>query len=245
MRHALKKVLITGGTRGIGRALAAALHEEGCEVLVCGRDKEAVGRARDELGVRAVACDVTSPAGRAQLCSVVRGELCGLDLLINNAGAQREHDIMEGLDLEAVRREIALNLLAPIALTDALLPLLLSSPDAAVVNISSALALVPSARAPVYGATKAGLSSWSVALRAQLEKTTVRVVEVVPPLVATAMSAGRQRGAISAERAAEGIVSGLRRGRARIVIGKARILCGVHRLSPALARRVLAAAERS
>lgn len=235
----LRKVLITGGTRGIGRALAEALVDEGAEVLVCGRSRDAVETTQRELGVRGIACDVTREQDRQRLASVVRGELCGLDVLIHNAGVQFDHDVLSGLDLERANQEIALNLTAPIALTDALLPLLVASGSGCLVNLTSALGIVPSPRAPVYCATKAAFSAWTQAIRPRLATQGVRVVEVIPPVVATQMTQGRQAGAISAEQAAEAIVSGLCAQRERIVIGKAKALLAIHRLAPSIARRII------
>ncbi|MCA9667838.1 MAG: SDR family NAD(P)-dependent oxidoreductase [Myxococcales bacterium] len=241
MKHtlAMKKVLVTGGTRGIGRALAETLSQRGCEVMVCGRSRAALTEVERSLGVRTVRCDVTSAADIAALRSAVQGELCGLDLLVNNAGLQLEHDLVDALDVEAARRETEVNLLAPMLVTDALLPLLLAAPDAAVVNVTSALALAPAPRAPVYSAAKAGLSAYTHALRAQLAESTVRVVEVVPPLTRTAMTAGRDDGAVEPQVVAEAIARGLERGKQRLVIGKARALSAIFRVSPALARCVM------
>ena len=173
------------------------------------------------------------------LADVVRAELCGVDLLINNAGRQVDHDVVTGLDMSAARDEVAVNLLAPIAVTAALMPLLLASPDAAVVNVSSAPAFAPAPRSPVYAASKAGLAAWTHALRAQLEGTAVRVVDVVPPLVATDMTVGRHEGAVQPEAVASAVVRGLTRRRTRVVVGKARALAAIHRVSPALARRMM------
>ncbi|MCA9575972.1 MAG: SDR family NAD(P)-dependent oxidoreductase [Myxococcales bacterium] len=239
MTLARARVVITGGTRGIGRALAEALVQEGSEVLVCGRDDAALAAVRRDLGVRALRCDITDPADVARLADVVRAELCGVDLLINNAGRQVDHDVVTGLDMSAARDEVAVNLLAPIAVTAALMPLLLASSDAAVVNVSSALAFAPAPRSPVYAASKAGLAAWTHALRAQLEGTAVRVVDVVPPLVATDMTVGRHEGAVQPEAVAAAVVRGLTRRRTRVVVGKARALAAIHRVSPALARRMM------
>ncbi len=234
-----RKVLITGGTRGIGRALAEALVDEGAEVVVCGRDRDALQATQRALGVRGIACDITDETDRQRLLSVVRGELTGLDVLINNAGVQFDHDVCAGLDMQRANQEIALNFSAPIALTQALLPLLVASGDGCLVNLTSALGIVPSPRAPVYSATKAAFSAWSHAIRPRLASHGVRVVEVIPPVVATEMTRGRQDGAISAEQAAATIVRGLRARRERIVIGKAKLLLGMHRLAPGVARRLV------
>ncbi len=196
-------------------------------------------KAQQELGVRGVVCDVSSSADVLRLEGVVRGELSGLDLLINCAAVQCHQDMTVGLDGLAAEREISVNLLGPIMVTGALLPLLLSSPVAIIANLSSMLGYAPSPRSPVYAASKAGLSTWSSALRMQLEETGVRVVEVLPPLVATDMTRGRDEGAAKPSEVAEAIVAGLRHRSERIVIGKARSLIAIHRLSPRLARRIM------
>lgn len=239
MKLARKKVLITGGTRGIGRALAELLALEGCEVMVCGRDEESLHKVQRDLGVRGVVCDVSCAKDVAKLESVVRGELCGLDILINNAGVQYDHDVTAGLDELAAEREIAFNLMGPIFVTSALMPLLLSSPEAVVANLSSGLAYAPSPRSPVYAASKAGLSMWTHALRMQLAETGVRVVEVLPPLAATEMTKGRHEDAAPPADVANAIVAGLRSRRECIAIGKVRTLMTIHRLSPKLARRIM------
>lgn len=233
------RVLVTGGSRGIGRALCEALRDAGCEVLACGRDAEALADLERDTAVRGLTCDVTVEGAADTLLEAVRRELGGLDVLINNAGMQCDQDPGQGLDRARVVQELQLNLLAPILLTDALLPLLTASPVAAVVNMSSALGVVPSARSPVYGATKAGLSCYTRAARGSLASVGVRCVEVVPPLVATGMTTGRQQGAVAPEVVADAVVDALRTGQERVVVGKARILLALHRLSPALAAAVM------
>ena len=212
----------------------------GAEVLVLGRDRERLERVRGELGVRAVACDLAEPGERRNLWQVVERELGGLDVLVHNAGVQFDQAVRAGLDLAAVETEIAVNLTAPIEITSLLLPLLLEGEDPVVIHLTSALAWAPSARSPVYAATKAGLEAWTHALRLQLRDTAVRVLEVVPPLVATEMTAGRQDGAVEPSFVARGVLEALERGEERRVLGKARILDAVRRLSPALARRIVA-----
>lgn len=240
MTLAFKKVLITGGSRGIGRALAEALGLEGCEVMICARDATRLREAQQELGARAICCDITRGDDIARLERAVRGELGGLDVLINNAGIQMAQDVVQGVDPELADRELAVNLAAPIHLTAAFMPLLLSSDRACIVNVTSAIAIAPSPRSPIYAASKAGLAAWTNAIRLQLAGTTVGVMEAVPPLVATDMTAGRQDGAVAPDGVAAAIVAGLRRGADRVLIGKARSLALVNRLSPALAGRIMA-----
>ena len=115
--------------------------------------------------------------------------------------------------VDAVRKEVTVNLTSPLALTALLLDALRTHPRPVVVNVTSALAWKPKRSAPVYSATKAALRSFTDGMRDQLEQgeRPVRLVEVVPPLVETAMTAGRGTGKISAEEAARQIISGLER----------------------------------
>jgi uncharacterized oxidoreductase len=126
-------------------------------------------------------------------------------------------------------------------LSAGLLPLLARQPSAAILNITSGLALAPKKSSPVYCATKAGLRSFTRALRYQCEDALphVHVVEALPPLVDTAMTHGRGRGKISPEACAAEIVAGLKAGRREIHVGKAKLLRAVIRLSPALGYRIM------
>jgi uncharacterized oxidoreductase len=128
-----------------------------------------------------------------------------------------------------------------VALSAGLLPLLARQPSAALVNVTSGLALAPKRSAPVYCATKAAVRSFTRALRYQCEDggLAVRVIEAIPPLVDTPMTAGRGRGKLSPERCAAEILAGVRRGAAEIPIGRTRLLRGLQRLSPALAYRIM------
>jgi len=234
-----KHLLVTGGSAGIGLALTRALLDAGARVTICGRRQAALDAACEALGegARAVRADLTDAGDRAALAREVTA--VGLDGLINNAASQQLMDFTAPAQERAVAREIALNLTAPVLLTDALLPHLMARPQAAVVNITSGLALTPKRSAPVYCATKAGLRSFTKALRWQLDGTGVRVMEVLPPVVDTEMTAGRGANKLTPEQVAGAIVAGLRADRDEVRVGKVKLLFAVQRLSPALAERIL------
>lgn len=243
------RALVTGGSTGVGFALAAELLRRGCtRVALCGRDPHRLARARSALGadVLTVPCDVTDADDRSHLLAMVEKEWGGLDLLVNNAAVQVETDHLAGPTprvLRSVSDEIETNLTAPVLLTLQALPALRASGHAAVVNIGSGLALAPKRAAPVYCATKAALSTYTRALRYQLQDSGARIqaVEVVLPLVDTDMTRGRGSGKISPERAAEAIVNGLARNRSEIYVGKARLLPFLMRVAPSVPRRLLRA----
>ena len=241
MRIGDQKALVTGGTSGIGMELVDVLVARGCQVVTCGTNPDRVEalRARwPSVLVRRV--DVTDHDEVNELMESIESSLGGLDLVFNNAGIQHEADIMvRGIDWDAVQREVDVNLIAPLRVTVAALPLLLQSPRAVVVNVTSSLAIVPKRSAPVYCATKAGLRSLTQALRYQLESTPVKVVEVAPPLVRTGMTEGRESSMMSARDFVRATLAGIERGRDEIWVGQAKGLYWLNRFAPSLAARLV------
>ncbi len=163
-----------------------------------------------------------------------------LGCLVNNAGIQHAQRLDDAaVDAAGIRREIDVNLTAPLLLSHALLPQLQAQSAGCIVNIGSGLGLVPRRDAAVYSASKAGLRLFSQALRVQLRGSALRVVHVLPPLVDTPMTAGRGRRKLSADEAARQLILGLRRGDDEIRIGAARALPLLQRWAPGLLARLM------
>jgi len=242
-----RTALVTGGTAGIGLALARGLLAEGAaRVLVVGRDQGRLDAVVHDLGPRVVPlqADLSLPAEVDRLLGLLPDLAPDLSLLINNAGSQRLTDLIceDPLALlPALRAEIGANFDAVVALSVGLLPVLARQPSAALVNITSGLALAPKMSSPVYCGAKAGVRSFTAALRYQCEARLpqVRVVEALPPIVDTAMTEGRGRGKISPEACAAQIFAGLKAGRREIDVGKTRLLRAILRVSPALGHRIM------
>jgi uncharacterized oxidoreductase len=239
------KVLVTGGTSGIGLELARQFVDRDNRVVICGRNMQKLSDARNELGdVEILQADLSVPDQIPMLASEAAKRLGGLSILVNNAGIQYNYSFADA-DLSQIAndtaREIQVNLNALIALTAACLPVLRTVEVAAVVNVSSALAITPKASAPVYCATKAAIHSFSQALRYQMQDAlpTVRVFEVMPPLVDTEMTHGRGSGKISARQVADQTFAGLERDRYEILVGKAKLLRAIKRFSPSFGARIL------
>ncbi len=189
-------VLITGGATGIGYALTESFLEANNEVIVCGRREERLLEAQKKnpkLHVKV--CDVAKEADRKALVEWITNMFPKLNVLVNNAGIQRDVDFTNGIDdFLSGENEIEINLEAPIILSGMLIPFLTGKKEAAIVNVSSGLGFIPAARMPVYSATKAALHAFSMALRHQLSKSGIKVFEVVPPGVDTELNPeGRAR----------------------------------------------------
>jgi uncharacterized oxidoreductase len=183
-------ILITGGATGIGYAMAEAFLEAGNEVIICGRREERLIEAvkkHPELHYKV--CDIAGEASRSELVSWMLAEFGNFNVLVNNAGIQRDIDFTNGVSgYLSGENEIRINLEAPIVLTGLCIPLLTGKKQAAIINISSGLGFIPAAPMPVYSATKAGIHAFSMALRHQLNKSGIKVYEVVPPTIETELN---------------------------------------------------------
>jgi uncharacterized oxidoreductase len=232
-----KTILVTGGTDGIGRELIRQLKAKGATVITHGRNAERVAATRAE-GFEVIEADLSNPDGLATLISKVGGT--EVDILVNMAGAGSDHDFREAApDLADNSASIFLNLHAPIHLIASLMPMLKSRPEAMIVNVTSGLAIAPRAGGPVYCATKAGLRSYTQAIRAQLKGTNIHVLEALPPVVETKMTAGRDNKKMSAAECARQIVVAMERNADEANVGMVKILQLAHSISPALARAIM------
>ncbi|GII96083.1 SDR family oxidoreductase [Sinosporangium siamense] len=239
-------VLVTGGARGIGREMTRLLVGLGAHVVAVGRAPGPLAALRLEYGdrVSTEAVDLSDPDAVDAFGDELPGRHPGLSVVINNAGVQNLCDFLtaDARDSRpALRRELAVNLDAVISLSTGLLPHLSSHSSAAIVNITSGLAIVPKASAPVYCAAKSAVRTFTRSLRYQCEDGAphIRVIDAVLPLVDTEMTRGRGQGKISPAQAAQAVIDGIRRDRAEIYIGKARLLPFLMRLSPTLGYRAL------
>ncbi len=192
MRMSGNTILITGGGSGIGRGLAEAFQRAGNEVVIAGRRQTAL----DEVtaanpGMRSLTLDIESAEGIKEFGERIGKEFPKLNVVIHNAGIMRNEDVRKGETADA-EATIATNLLGPIRLTAALLPLLEGQAGAAILTVSSGLASVPLWMTPTYCATKAAIHSWTQSLRYQLREAGVQVIELVPPYVQTELMGARQ-----------------------------------------------------
>lgn len=180
-------VLVTGGTAGIGYALAKRFLNAGNTVIICGRRENLLIEAQLRApGLHIRVCDVSQKEERIALADWLAHDFPQLNVLVNNAAIQQEANLMTTTwDWDMFQREIDTNLAAPIHLSVLLGRKIAALPNPTIVNISSGLAFIPKAAVPVYCATKAALHSFCINLRTQLKAAGVEVVEIAPPAVNT------------------------------------------------------------
>jgi uncharacterized oxidoreductase len=183
-------VLITGGTSGFGYEFASKLLDLGNTVIITGRNQAKLAQTKKNLPkVHTFQSDVSDPKAIVELHNQVIKQFPALNILINNAGEMRKINLHDpSIDLQDITREIDINLSGPIRMIQQFLPHLKTQKTAAIMNVTSGLALIPFPIAPIYGATKSGLRSYSKSLRIQLKKTNVKVFELVAPAAKTPLN---------------------------------------------------------
>jgi uncharacterized oxidoreductase len=187
-------ILITGGGSGIGRGVAEAFHRLGNQVIIAGRGQETLDETTAaNPGMKSLTLDVSDPKSIQSFAAQLTKEFPSLNVLINMAGIMQPENLLEKPnDLSTAEKTITTNLLGPIRLTSALLPLLQKQPRATIMNVSSGLAFVPLTMTPTYCATKAAIHSYTQSLRYQLKSTNIEVIELIPPYVQTTLMGDQQ-----------------------------------------------------
>jgi uncharacterized oxidoreductase len=212
---------------------------QGAAVAVCGRSEAALERfSREHPEALAIQADVTIGKARIAMLEAVADRFGRLDILINNAGIFIERNFAAGGDVtQGLEQEVDLNLTAPILLTGEVLnrwPAL-----TAIVFVTSGYALVSPARAPTYGAVKAGLHGFAEGLRRQLAPQGTHILELLPPLVDTPMTAHVAQKKISPAEVAAVTLKALAQRRPMALPGQTKLLPMMLRIAPNTIKRMV------
>lgn len=182
-------ILITGGTGGFGFEFASKLIALGNTVIITGRNAEKLLEVKQKLPeIHTIQSDVSKADDIVNLYNQVTKQFPDLNIIINNAGEMRKISLNQQHDLTDITREIEINLMGPIRMVQQFLPHLKTKTNAAIVNVTSGIALMPFPISPIYGASKSGLRSYTQSLRVQLKNTNIKVIEVVAPGSSTPLS---------------------------------------------------------
>ena len=180
-----KSALITGGTRGIGLAIALALAERGCRVMITGRNIHGLKASVRAAGISPQRIDVSVPAEVRKLFAGVRKLYGGLDILVNNAGVAHPLTSIEQLSFETWKHVIDTNLTGMFLCTRDALPVMRAG--GMIVNNLSVAAIKPFEGMAAYNASKAGALGFTNVLREEIRKRRIRVVALLPGATDTAI----------------------------------------------------------
>jgi uncharacterized oxidoreductase len=218
MNLANNKILITGGATGIGLGLTERFIKENNIVIICGRRQSALKEvAKKHPAVITRVCDIANEAERIELFNWIAANHPDLNVLVNNAGIQNWMNIADDDFYEKAESEIAINIAAPIHLTQLFLKL--KSPNT-IMNVTSGLAFVPLSKVPVYCATKAFMRSFTLSLKHQLKSTGTEVIEIIPPALNTDLGApGIHDGHPAVSDFVESIFEQLKAGKTELTFG--------------------------
>src|SRR6185437_4766554 len=242
-------ILITGGGSGIGLALAVELLNYNNKIIIAGRNIEKLQLAQtNHPKLEILQVDISDEASVKKLTYEVLEKYPDLNFLINNAGVINLWKIKtKKVSISGQKAELLTNVFGTIQLTQSLIPFLLNKKNATILNVSSALAFVPMASAPIYSATKAALHSYTISLRQQLHGTNVKIFEVLPAAVNTDMSSHIEKKAgikdggqgMPPEKLSILILKGLKKDNFEIRPGMSNMLYYLNRVFPALVEGML------
>jgi len=239
-----KTILITGGASGIGLEAAKQFSELGARVIITGRNQQKLDKAKNlHPQLIAIKSDVANATDAGLLFNRVK-ELGGIDILYNNAAVlvnPSNLGIPNDKHGQGAAYEMEVNYLGVIRLNNLFMAMLQSRKEAAIINTTSILSQAPSLIEATYSSSKTALAFYTVSLREHLKiiGSKIKIVELIPPLVATDMTQERSDKKISVEEMVKGLINGLQKEHQTIRVGDAKLFNIINRFFPKIGFKII------
>lgn len=233
------KILITGGTSGIGKELAFRLKKLGNEVIVLGRNEQQLNIAKAR-GMQTIQCDLQNQNDIENAVLYLENHHADLNMLFNNAGVQYNYQFIdETLPFDKIKKEMNINIIGQMLLTQMLLPILRNQTKSFIINTTSGLGVFPKSDGLIYSASKAVMRNFTIGLRYALNQTSVKVLEFMPPVTDTAMTAKRDEKKISTQKLVDSVINQIEKEKKLITIPSLKIFIWLSFLFPGLAHKIV------
>ena len=239
-----KTILITGGASGIGLEAAKQFLAIGAKVIVTGRNQAKLDAAKKaNPAIITIQSDIANKEDAKFLFNKVK-ELGGIDILYNNAAVlvpPSNLGIANDTHTDDAAYEMEVNYLGVVRLNNIFMDMLKSRKEAAIINTTSILSQSPSLLEATYSSSKTALAFYTISLREHLKiiGSNVKIFELIPPLVATEMTADRKDKKISVEEMVKGLIAGLRKEHYTIRVGDAKLFNVINRFFPKMAYKLI------
>jgi uncharacterized oxidoreductase len=233
-------ILITGGTSGFGLEFTKRFLELGNTVIITGRNQAKLEETKKQFpAVHIFQSNVADVADIEELYIKVTRQFPDLNILINNAGEMRKISLNQHQELTDITREIDINLSGPIHMVQQFLPHLKTRKHAAIVNVTSGIALMAFPISPIYSASKAGLRAYTQALRVQLKHTGIKVMELVAPGSNTPLNekfttdrAVNENALMSPDKIVDAAIKGMKGDQDEVYPGLSKLIRVMSRIAP-------------
>ncbi|MFT7900319.1 SDR family NAD(P)-dependent oxidoreductase [Tenacibaculum ascidiaceicola] len=248
MKLTQNTILITGGSSGIGLELSKELLKRNNTVIICGRSKERLSAAKKQYpALEIIQCDVAKEEDCKRLVNWIKEYHPKINVLINNAAIVHKTNFFDTTDaIYKANQEIEVNFMGPLRLVHMLYSQLISNKSPMIINITTGLIYAPRADYPFYNSTKSALHSFTQVIRKQLEKSTIKVVEVMFPVVDTPWHKGSPpKIAITPQKAVEEMMKGVEKGKLEVRVGGVKVFYRLARIAPSLAFKLINNLEKS
>lgn len=239
------RILITGGTNGIGLEFAKQLLQLGAKVIVTGRDINKLKQTKERYpSVDIIQSDISKPEEIVDLYAQVTAKFPDLNIIINNAGIMKSVELIDQhVNIDNVADEIQTNFIGTVRMIHQFLPHLMTKKNSAIVNITSGLAFIPFTISPIYCGTKAGVHVYTQALRVKLKGTNVRVFEVAPPKtdkpLQTAVPEASNPRDMRVDKMVSIAIKGILNGKEEIRPGLSNVMKWMSRIAPAFFTKLI------